>query len=73
MKGKLNMWQMITDYITNEDNISYKAYGFRYGKHELHDYTSIKTEAECVLDLLNSMEVSPIHLHDIIEDHYAVV
>ena len=64
---------MITENLTNEDEISYTAYGFRCGECTIHDFTSIKKEAESFVAMLNSMEVSPHHILDVIEDHFASV
>ncbi len=67
------MWQIITEQTTNEDNVSYTAYGFRCGEHEVHDFTSLQDEAESFLALLNRMEVSPINIYEVIEDYFAAV
>lgn len=67
------MWHIITEQTTNEDNISYTAYGFRCGEYEVHDFTSLQDEAENFLTLLNRMEVSPMHIYEVIEDHFAAV
>ncbi len=65
------MWHMITETMTNEDGVSYTAYGFRCGDYIIHDMTSLPDEAESFLEILNSFEVSTLHAADIIEDHFA--
>ena len=67
------MWQMITEQLTNEDGISYTAYGFYSGECEIHDFTSLQEAAEDFLEMLNRLEVSPIHIYDVIEDHFAAI
>lgn len=64
---------MITENLTNEDGISYTACGFRCGECTIHDFTSIAEEAESFIAMLNEMEVSPLHILDVIEDHFAAV
>lgn len=65
------MWQMITEELTNEDGVSYIAYGFRCGDCTIRDFSSVQDEAESFLGMLNSFEVSPLHAAEVIEDHFA--
>ena len=65
------MWQMITEELTNEDGIHYTAYGFQCGAYTVHDFSSVQSEAESFLRILNDFEVSTIHAKEVIEDHFA--
>ena len=67
------MWQMITEELTNEDGIHYTAYGFKCGEYIVHDFSSVQSEAENFLRILNELEVSTVHAADIIEDHFAAL
>lgn len=65
------MWQIITEQCTNEDGVSYTAYGIRCDERIVHDLTSLRDEAERFLALINDLDVSPLHIADVIEDYLA--
>ena len=66
------MWKLTETEMTNEEGITYIAYGFICGETTITDFSSVKDEALRFIELLNRLEVSPLHIYDIIEDHFAV-
>lgn len=65
------MWQLQTTNKTNEDGVSYTAYGFTCGECCVSDFSSVREDAERMLEILNKNEVSPLHVYDVIEDSLA--
>lgn len=65
------MWSLTTEQRVNEEGVSYTAYGFMCGDHHIRDFSSVREEAERFIESLNRNEVSPIHIYDVIEDHFA--
>ncbi len=67
------MWKLTENRMTDENGNIYTAYGFICGDVHVTDFSSLKEDAQNFLDLLNRMEVSPIHIYDVIEDYFAQV
>ena len=67
------MWKLTETQITNEDEIRYTAYGFVCGETTIADFSSVKSEALRFIELLNEHKVSPLHIYDVIEDHFAAL
>lgn len=63
------MWELTTEKQTNEDGVSYLAYGLRCGEFRIADFSSVKEETERLIELMNRNEVSPVHALDVIEDY----
>lgn len=65
------MWELTATSQTNEDGAAYTAYGFRCGECCVTDFSSVREDAERMLEVLNKNEVSPLHVYDVIEDSFA--
>ncbi|MBQ8170967.1 MAG: hypothetical protein IJZ95_03135 [Oscillospiraceae bacterium] len=67
------MWKLTETEMTNEDGIVYTAYGFVCGETTIADFSSVKNETLRFIELLNRLDVSPLHIYDVIEDHFAAL
>lgn len=67
------MWQLTTEEMTNEDGVTYIAYGLRCGDYRIADFSSVMEETEALISLMNRHAVSPIHAKDVIENYFAAL
>lgn len=50
---------------------SYTAYGVRCGSDIISDISVDRVKVECLIDRMNTYELSPIHMMDFVEDFLA--
>lgn len=64
------MYQLYEAIYTNEDNISYVGYGIRETKSyiTIKDITGDRQEIEKLIEKMNRLDLSVIHMRDVIED-----
>lgn len=64
------MYSIIHINYTSDDHIDYIGYGIRDNDSDLliNDITTDKKKLEELVDTMNRLQVSPIHVRDIIED-----
>ena len=73
-------YHIIAERCSHPDIGVYRSYGIHafkiIGGHirpaaVIHDITTIQSQAEALAQLCNAYQVSPIHLHDVINDFFA--
>ena len=64
-------YELITTTVFHEEIGSYVGYGIRYGQHTVTDISVDRAKIEILIELMNSNELSPLHMMDIIEDFLA--
>ena len=64
-------YELIITTNVHEEIGSYIGYGIRYGEHTVTDISVDKTKIEFLIERMNSNELSPLHMMDIIEDFLA--
>ena len=57
--------------LIHEEIGSYIGYGIRYGEHTVTDISLDRAKIENLIERMNSNELSPLHMMDIIEDFLA--
>ncbi|MBP1542911.1 MAG: hypothetical protein J6A16_02345 [Oscillospiraceae bacterium] len=62
------MWKLTSEVCTNEEGVTYTAYGLRCKECHIPDISSVKENAERVLQIMNDNQVSTIHAADVLED-----
>lgn len=67
------MWELTAEQRTNEEGVTYTAYGLRCGECVIPDFSSLREETEAFISLMNRLEVSPIHAADVVEDYFAAL
>ncbi|MBQ4166558.1 MAG: hypothetical protein IJD85_09565 [Oscillospiraceae bacterium] len=67
------MWRLHSEQRVNEEGVAYIAYGFICGECCISDFSSVREETEHFIEVLNRNEVSPLHIYEVIEDHFAEV
>ncbi len=67
------MWRLHSEQRVNEEGVAYTAYGFICGECCISDFSSVREETEHFIEALNRNEVSPLHIYEVIEDHFAEV
>ena len=60
-------YELITTTIVHEEI----GYGIRYGEHTVTDISLDRAKIENLIERMNSNELSPLHMMDIIEDFLA--
>ena len=61
-------YELITTTIVREEIGAYIGYGIRYGEHAVTDISLDRAKIENLIERMNSDELSPLHMMDIIED-----
>ena len=64
-------YELVTTTIVHEEIGSYIGYGIRYGEHTVTDISLDRAKIENLIERMNSDELSPLHMMDIIEDFLA--
>ena len=64
-------YELITTTIVREEIGAYIGYGIRYGEHAVTDISLDRAKIENLIERMNSDELSPLHMMDIIEDFLA--
>lgn len=64
-------YELITTTIIHEEIGAYIGYGIRYGEHAVTDISLDRAKIENLIERMNSDELSPLHMMDIIEDFLA--
>ena len=64
-------YELVTTTIVHEEIGSYIGYGIRYGEHTVTDISLDRAKIENLIQRMNSDELSPLHMMDIIEDFLA--
>ncbi len=64
-------YELITTTIVHEEIGSYIGYGIRYGEHTVTDISLDRAKIENLIKRMNSDDLSPLHMMDIIEDFLA--
>ena len=67
------MWELTSEQRTNEDEVSYTSYGLRCEELSIADFSSIREEAQRLIDLMNRFEVPAVHAYDVIENYFAAL
>lgn len=64
------MYQLYEAIYTNENNVSYVGYGIRETKSyiTIKDITSDRLEIVKLIEKMNRLELSVIHMRDVIDD-----
>ena len=72
-RGYIVKWEVWVNYynIVHEEIGSYIGYGIRYGEHTVTDISLDRAKIENLIERMNSNELSPLHMMDIIEDFLA--
>lgn len=64
-------YELVTTTIVHEEIGSYIGYDIRYGEHTVTDISLDRAKIENLIERMNSDELSPLHMMDIIEDFLA--
>ena len=64
-------YELVTTTIVHEEIGSYIGFGIRYGEHTVTDISLDRAKIENLIERMNSDELSPLHMMDIIEDFLA--
>lgn len=62
------MYQLIKSKVNDEDGNIFDTYGISYKEIVIEDISTNKTNVEKLVRLCNELELSPIHLNDVVED-----
>ena len=62
------MYNINSSKIKDEQGVSYDTYGISYEDIEIQDVSTDKTKVEKLVNLCNELDLSPIHLNDVLED-----
>lgn len=62
------MYKLNQSTVTDENNSEHDTYGITCGERTIKDISTDKQRIEALIELCNSLELSPIHLDDVIED-----
>ena len=61
------MYEICESIISAEDK-TVKTYGLKYGSVKIEDISTDEREVVKLIESLNKLDVSPVHIYDIIDD-----
>lgn len=62
------MYRLNRSVVYDENGKKHNTYGISYKEREVKDISTDKHKIEKLVNLCNELELSPIHLDDVIED-----
>lgn len=66
-------YKIFKETISDKELGEYDTYGVISGNIKIHDVSLIREEIEFLVNLLNRLNVSPIHFHEVAEDFIAEI
>lgn len=66
------MWKITKTTIFSENGTEHDTYGISKGSITINDISLNKEKIENLVSLLNEMDLSEVHAHDVVENFLAV-